>query len=86
MYDDENDNENNLTPVARRDSAAQMRVTPVLYDTPSCSAGVCGIPRWSVVSFKETVVGYATYVSFSAEVHDTYAQRYALGSDHLTDG
>ena len=63
-----------------------MRVTPVLYDTPSCSAGVCGILRWNVVSFKETVVGYATDVGLSAEVHDTYAQRFALGSDYLTDG
>ena len=31
VYDDENDNENNLTPVAHRESVVQMRVTPVLY-------------------------------------------------------
>ena len=92
MYDDEKDNqrlydnENYLIPIARRDSAAQTHATLALYDTPSCSAGAWCVPSRSGVSFKETVVGNATYVSFSAEVHDTYAQRYALGSDHLTDG
>ena len=38
LYD--NDNENNLIPIARRDSAAQTHATLALYDTPSCSAGV----------------------------------------------
>lgn len=79
-------NENYLIPIARRGSAAQTHATLALYDTPSCSAGVCGIPQWNVVSFKQLVVGYATDVGLAAEVHDTDAQRLALGGDHLTDG
>ena len=61
-----------------------MRVTPVLYDTPSCSAGVCGIPQWNVVSFKETVVGLLTDVCYCAQCSHADAESYYLIGDDLT--
>ena len=51
----------------RQGTVVPIRETPLLYDTPSYSAGTCGIPQWIAVSFKEVVVALLADVCCCAQ-------------------
>ena len=68
----------------RQGTVVPIRETPLLYDTPSYSAGTCGIPQWIAVSFKEVVVALLADVCCCAQCSHADAEVCHLISDDLT--
>lgn len=68
----------------RQGTVVPIRVILVLYDTPSYSAGACGIPQWIAVSFKEVVVALLADVCCCAQCSHADAEVCHLISDDLT--
>ena len=60
-----------------------IRVILVLYDTPSYSAGACGIPQWIAVSFKEVVVALLADVCCCAQCSHADAEVCHLIGNHI---